>query len=84
MRETQVRSLGQKDPLEKGMATQSNILALRCYLLSGVVMYCVNLTQLGLHFPGSLFCLILCQGWSQEKFVRDLEGEHEAAANLML
>ena len=29
MQETQVRSLGQKDPLEKGMATQSNILAQR-------------------------------------------------------
>ena len=27
--ETQVRSLGQKDPLEKGMATHSNILAWR-------------------------------------------------------
>jgi len=27
--ETQVRSLGQEDPLEKGMATQSGILALR-------------------------------------------------------
>ena len=29
MRETQVRSLGQEDPLEKGMATHSNILAWR-------------------------------------------------------
>ena len=47
-------------------------------------MYCVNLIQLGLHFPGSLFCLIPPQGWSQEKLVRDLEGEREAAANLML
>ena len=27
MQETQVRSLGQKDPLEKGMATHSSILA---------------------------------------------------------
>ena len=27
MQETQVRSLGQKDPLEKEMATQSSILA---------------------------------------------------------
>ena len=27
MRETQVRSLGQEDPLEKGMATHSGILA---------------------------------------------------------
>ena len=27
MLETQVRSLGQEDPLEKGMATHSNILA---------------------------------------------------------
>ena len=27
MQETQVRSLGQKDPLEKEMGTQSNILA---------------------------------------------------------
>ena len=27
--ETQVRSLGQEDPLEKGMATHSGILALR-------------------------------------------------------
>ena len=29
MRETQVRSLGQEDPLEKEMATQSSILAWR-------------------------------------------------------
>ena len=29
MRETQVRSLGQKDPLEKEMATHSSILAWR-------------------------------------------------------
>ena len=29
MRETQVRSLGLKDPLEKEMATHSSILALR-------------------------------------------------------
>ena len=29
MQETQVQSLGQEDPLEKGMATHSNILAWR-------------------------------------------------------
>ena len=29
MQETQVQSLGQKDPLEKGMATHSSILAWR-------------------------------------------------------
>ena len=29
MQETQVQSLGQKDPLEKGMATHSSILARR-------------------------------------------------------
>ena len=29
MQETQVQSLGQKDPLEKGMATHSGILAWR-------------------------------------------------------
>ena len=29
MKETQVLSLGQEDPLEKGMATHSNILAWR-------------------------------------------------------
>ena len=29
MRETQVHSLGQEDPLEKGMASQSSILAWR-------------------------------------------------------
>ena len=29
IQETQVRSLGQKDPLEKGMATHSSILAQR-------------------------------------------------------
>ena len=29
MRETQVRSLGREDPLEKGMATHSSILAWR-------------------------------------------------------
>ena len=29
VQETQVRSLGWKDPLEKGMATRSNILAWR-------------------------------------------------------
>ena len=29
MQETQVQSLGQEDPLEKGMATQSSVLARR-------------------------------------------------------
>ena len=29
MQETEVRALGQEDPLEKGMATHSNILAWR-------------------------------------------------------
>ena len=29
MQETQVRSLGQEDPLEKGMTTHSSILALK-------------------------------------------------------
>ena len=29
MQETQVRSLGQEDPLEKGMATRSSIIAWR-------------------------------------------------------
>ena len=29
VQETQIQSLDQKDPLEKGMATQSSILALR-------------------------------------------------------
>ena len=29
MQETQVRSLGQEDPLEKGMATRSSVLAWR-------------------------------------------------------
>ena len=29
MQETQIRSLGQEDPLEKGMATHSSILACR-------------------------------------------------------
>ena len=29
MRETQIQSLGQEDPLEKGMATHSSILAWR-------------------------------------------------------
>ena len=31
MQETQVRSLGQKDPLEKGMATHSTIFAWRIW-----------------------------------------------------
>ena len=31
MQETQVRSLGQEDPLEKEMATHSSILALRVH-----------------------------------------------------
>ena len=36
MQETQVRSLGQKDPLEKGMATHSSILAWRIPMGRGV------------------------------------------------
>ena len=31
MQETQIRSLGQKDPLEEGMATHSSILAGKCH-----------------------------------------------------
>ena len=33
MRESQVRSLGQEDPLEKGMVTHSSILAWRIHLM---------------------------------------------------
>ena len=35
MQETQVQSLGQEDPLEKGMATHSSILAWRILLDRG-------------------------------------------------
>ena len=35
MRETQVRSLGREDPLEKGMATHSSILAWRILMDRG-------------------------------------------------
>ena len=35
MQETQVRSLGQEDPLEKGMATHSSVLAWRIPWIDG-------------------------------------------------
>ena len=38
--ETGVRSLGLKDPLEKGMATHSNILAWRTPWTEGIVCSC--------------------------------------------
>ena len=38
--ETGVRSLGLKDPLEKGMATHSNILAWRTPWTEGIVCNC--------------------------------------------
>ena len=46
MRETWVRFLGWEDPLEKGMATCSSILAWRIPIVHGVAM---SLTQLS-HF----------------------------------
>ena len=39
MRETQVQSLGWKDPLEKGMATHSSILAWRIQWTTSLVGY---------------------------------------------
>jgi len=39
MHETGVRSLGQEDPLEKGMATHSNILAWRILWPEEPVIY---------------------------------------------
>ena len=40
MQETQVQSLGGEDPLEKGMATHSSILAWRIPWTEGPVGYC--------------------------------------------
>ena len=40
MQKTQVQSLGQEEPLEKGMATHSSILAWRIYI-SACVCVCV-------------------------------------------
>ena len=40
--ETQVQSLHQKDPLEKGMATQSSILAWRISMDRGVLQAIVH------------------------------------------
>ena len=39
MQETQVQSLGQEEPLEKGMATHSSILAWRIYIYLCVYIY---------------------------------------------
>ena len=42
IQETQVQSLHQKDPLEKGMATQSSILAWRISMDRGVLQAIVH------------------------------------------
>ena len=42
MRETQVQSLGQEDPLEKEMATHSSIFAWRIHGLRSLVGYTVH------------------------------------------
>ena len=49
MQETQVRSLGQEDPLEKEMATQSGILAWEILWIEepGRLLYSKDQTQLG-------------------------------------
>ena len=48
MQETQVRSLGQEDPLEKGMATHSSILTnLLCPIKSNI--WCVSYKLLLVH-----------------------------------
>ena len=48
MRETRVRSLGQEDPLEKEMATHSNVIA---WIIPGMVEP-GGLTSMGLHRVG--------------------------------
>ena len=56
MQETQVQSLGQEDPLEKGMATQSSILAWRSpwtEVLGGLGIY--------LTYVRGLWCLGLAK-----------------------
>ena len=63
MQETQVQSLGQQDPLEKEIATQSSILALRIPLdreawwatVHGVTKSWTRLTNIHTHNPFSKF-----------------------------
>ena len=52
MRETWVRSLGWKDPLEKGKATHSSILAWRIpwTIVHGVAKSCTRLSDFHFHF----------------------------------
>ena len=45
MQETQVQSLGQEDPLEKGMATQSSILAWKIPWTEGLHVHGVAKSQ---------------------------------------
>ena len=51
--ETWVRSLGQKDPLEKGVATHSSILAWRIpWTVRGVTKSQTQLSDFHFHFKG--------------------------------
>ena len=53
MQETQARSLGQEDPLEKGKATYSSILAWRISIVHRVTICIVHRTRLSnFHFMG--------------------------------
>ena len=61
MQETRVGSLGQEDPLEKGMATRSSILAWRIHQLNGQ-----EFEQIpgGSEGQGSLTC---CSPWGRKE-----------------
>ena len=55
MQETQARSLGQEDPLEKGKATYSSILAWRISIVHRVTICIVHRTRLSnFHFHALL------------------------------
>ena len=74
MQETRVGSLGQEDPLEKGMATRSSILAWRIHQLNGQ-----EFEQIpgGSEGQGSLTC---CSPWGRKEL--DTTGRITAAQGL--
>ena len=76
MQETQAQSLSREDPLEKGMATHSSILAWKSYgqrSLEGYSPWGQKSWELEMGIPDHLMCLLRNLYAGQEATVRTVE-----------
>ena len=70
MQETYIWSLGQEDPLEKGMATHSSILAWRIPWTEELgLLQSMELQTVGHDWVANTFTLVICNGKNPKKYI---------------